>query len=77
MDIEYPNFDQDETPPGSYFDFGQESNINSPPGDGAEDQRVPDEHVPDERVPDPPRVTCTYHPKLNGKSSVFSTLYIH
>lgn len=72
MDIKHPDFDRDETPPGSYFDFGQESNQNSPPGDGAEDQRVPDE-----RVPDPPRVTRAYHPKLNGKSSIFSTLYIH
>jgi hypothetical protein len=67
MDIKYPNFDRDETPPGSYFDFGQGSNRNSPPGDGAEDQHIPD----------PPCVTRAYHPKLNGKSSVFSNLYIH
>ena len=67
MDIEHPNFDRDETPPGSYFDFGEESNRNSLPGDGAGDRHVPDL----------PRVSRTYHPKLNGKSSFFSTLYIH
>src|SRR5882672_7317446 len=59
MDIEHPNFDRDETPPGSYFDFGEESNRNSLPGDGAGDRHVPDL----------PRVSRTYHPKLNGKSS--------
>jgi hypothetical protein len=66
MDIEHPDFDQDETPPqeplGS-FDLGQESSRNSSPGD-------------DQHVSGPPCVTRTYHPKLNGKSSIFRMLYI-
>jgi hypothetical protein len=56
--IEHPNFDRDETPPGSYFYVRHESSRDSSPGDCARDWRVPG----------PPRVTRVYHPKLYGKS---------
>lgn len=54
MDVELPHFNPDYTPPGSYVDFSQEVNPNSPPGGG-------------QHVSNPLRVTHVYHPKLDGK----------
>ncbi|KAF8506107.1 hypothetical protein JB92DRAFT_2833021 [Gautieria morchelliformis] len=57
MDVEYPSFVLDHTPPGSYVAFGEELNINSSPGGNARDQYTPDL----------PRITHAYHAKLNGQ----------
>jgi hypothetical protein len=66
IDIELLDSDRDETPPGPYIHSRQGSNGSLSPGDGARDRRVPD----------PPPVTRTYHPKLNGKSSLPLVLHI-
>jgi hypothetical protein len=59
MDIDAPNIDWDYTPPGSDTDIEPELYRYSSPGDNARGQHVPE----------PPRVTRSYHHKMNGESN--------
>jgi hypothetical protein len=59
MDIDAPNIDWDYTPPGSDTDIEPELYRYSSPGDNTRGQHVPE----------PPRVTRSYHRKMNGESN--------
>ena len=57
MGVEDLHFDQDYIPPEPYPSPSEESDENAPPAE--------------QRIPDPRHVSCAYHPKLNGMSSIF------
>ena len=71
IDIEDPDFVQDEVPPDFYF---EELNRSSSPGSYLDIGRVlirtrsPGDGDGGPCIPDAPHVARVYHPKLNGKS---------
>jgi hypothetical protein len=68
-DTENPFSDLGHVPAGFYSDIGDEMNREPSPGGGVSDGNGD--------VPDPPRITCIYHCKLDGKSKLFLNTYQH